>query len=1347
MKIFLASRFKEFENLREILSKKFKEFKEFKLSKIELIDLNDGKADYRDALQRSIDSVNDSAMMVIFVGDTYSENIHENEKLSITHLEYKTARENGINILPYYIGRYINHENFCSENDPENLKEFKREVFPDRNSISTYAVYNVKNDINKIAKRIIHDIIDNSKRFDINSHNELIVEVKKIFNAVSLIDSLNPQIISLENERYKFKIPISLIKKMYYEEWALIEHNISKKDNEIGLFISGDNKNGFFIELNKIGKSKSQSYEINDDNTIIRDILINCDSQIENEYLLFRELTLKQRYFYSIFKDFSHNIEYLIESDKFPSSKKKTLLFRLLALYYYEKGNYDLMRENFASCINLLEKNSENKLSGFFIGWAEKERELENIDKANEIYKKVIDLFNRPNSKARFNLAVYYKDNNESEKAVELFKDLVIDKDIEAPIPFYESSGFWQKFEDTIADKIKYGESKNATKLQDIIKDLAISLNKEGELDKSEKVLLQVSKIINNNDLLTKALINFYIKNDITKATKEITLLSKTNFNKFHLADLWLNYYKEKEMYSIAFDYVESFLKENHTEENIDFLYRNIGDMYHHKGDSYRSSLYYNKIVSKWIYSYDLYAMSLIKYNETKSLRIFKNYFHKTPYHNSFSRFTKNISRYVILCLKNKKHLDASKLINQLIKDRKVYNYEDGFFSFLHQQQLKLTADDTFFDILLKKSEDFSKDNNQKAIVYSNFAKHLIYKHKPDFSEQVDDYLEQVDDYFKSKKTSISFTEKIDIRRAITLFKKSLSLKKNPKISLEVAKCYFELEEFDKCTKKLNTLLKTEEKNRAHLYLLKISLLRKDSSEAYKNLHAINDFRIKQIGYFEIAKSEIDTINNNIYNYEKSIKNYNGLYRKLSFSIYLYSINNEKRSREVLEEINKNPISSNKINLIYHSAISVYQKPLPEKILISINNKFKTLMQYKNPHKFLITQLNTQIKKFPLNDKLYSLKFKYYFILKDFNECEKVLQSIIDYNLINRDTSSLFFSLSRSYYNFSNLNESKTVKFKKQVEVLIKASRFIKYALIGDERSLEYKQLYSIIFYKQGLNDKHKSANKEFVKGLSTVEKSTFFEYIVKEKNRINIHLYPEVLSDYFTKVEFYNGQEKTGATLLGKEKVKDSVSYIIYKSIEADNDFHKENCNDILNRIRTRLATYHFDAGKKLQEKKRFTNAKLNYSKAFFYQKNVYKSNGLRDSFIGSFLATIQYLEEFEYGIKICEMYLKTHKTAHIFHKYGNFLREKEKFESSFSAYDNAIDLADSEKHLGILNHNMLRLCYESDLANKLVIESEKVVSFTKNAYNKVLKFYPTFEYIEDSLKYKNYICDKYDK
>lgn len=93
-RIFISSRFAEFESLRKALAQRVKALPEH-----EIVDLDDGKSTANGPRDRSVDEIEHSDVVLVLAGQSYAE--HTDDRLSTTHLEIRTAFKKRIPMLAY----------------------------------------------------------------------------------------------------------------------------------------------------------------------------------------------------------------------------------------------------------------------------------------------------------------------------------------------------------------------------------------------------------------------------------------------------------------------------------------------------------------------------------------------------------------------------------------------------------------------------------------------------------------------------------------------------------------------------------------------------------------------------------------------------------------------------------------------------------------------------------------------------------------------------------------------------------------------------------------------------------------------------------------------------------------------------------------------------------------------------------------------------------------------------------------------------------------------------------------------------------------------------------------------
>jgi hypothetical protein len=168
--VFISSRFEEFSSLRKMISeKKFEGLDEIGLA-VKMLDHRNGIADSRSPTIASMEEATNSDIFVLFLGETYSEFLDNNNK-SYTHLEYDIAIDRGIKILAFPVGDCYNPDNEKLSDNPV-FGQWQERVL--RNNIhitaphtpSNYDVDELYNKINSSLKELIKQIIH--KQWDNN---------------------------------------------------------------------------------------------------------------------------------------------------------------------------------------------------------------------------------------------------------------------------------------------------------------------------------------------------------------------------------------------------------------------------------------------------------------------------------------------------------------------------------------------------------------------------------------------------------------------------------------------------------------------------------------------------------------------------------------------------------------------------------------------------------------------------------------------------------------------------------------------------------------------------------------------------------------------------------------------------------------------------------------------------------------------------------------------------------------------------------------------------------------------------------------------------------------------------
>jgi hypothetical protein len=196
MDVFLASRFEEFKEIRNKLSKKMSNYKS-----IEAIDLNNNLASHRSPLAESLFYVKKAEVMILLVGETYGT-IPDGETLSYTHLEYKEAIKESSNtvVLVFcigksYSGKYINYSN-----EDDNMKNWQVELEKNHRLSKFSGQEPIDTIIDKIMNTVLISIYDRnpSEDLDFEQDEELYIDIAEDENTNFLEDE---EITLLDNKK------------------------------------------------------------------------------------------------------------------------------------------------------------------------------------------------------------------------------------------------------------------------------------------------------------------------------------------------------------------------------------------------------------------------------------------------------------------------------------------------------------------------------------------------------------------------------------------------------------------------------------------------------------------------------------------------------------------------------------------------------------------------------------------------------------------------------------------------------------------------------------------------------------------------------------------------------------------------------------------------------------------------------------------------------------------------------------------------------------------------------------------------------------------------------------------
>lgn len=155
-KVFIASRFEEFKEIRVLLRKELLD------CNLIPIDLNDNQAVSAPPISRSLQSIRESDLVVLLIGDSYGTP-PKGEKKSYTHLEYDEAIQHKIPIYPFAIGHSYNN-NSIQYSNIQNMAEWQQCL----ENNHTLSMFTPDEDIKLIVHKIVTSVynIENQTWFD-----------------------------------------------------------------------------------------------------------------------------------------------------------------------------------------------------------------------------------------------------------------------------------------------------------------------------------------------------------------------------------------------------------------------------------------------------------------------------------------------------------------------------------------------------------------------------------------------------------------------------------------------------------------------------------------------------------------------------------------------------------------------------------------------------------------------------------------------------------------------------------------------------------------------------------------------------------------------------------------------------------------------------------------------------------------------------------------------------------------------------------------------------------------------------------------------------------------------------
>lgn len=947
------------------------------------------------------------------------------------------------------------------------------------------------------------------------------------------------------------------------------------------------------------------------------------------------------------------------------------------------------MRKAFEKAIHLSTEDNYKESTAFYMDWAERERKILNIPREIEIYHTVLEKYPFPkfNSRsARFLLAIHYFEKGEQEKAL-------------APISIdgyglFKVEDFWIWFKRFFTSLIRNGRSDKATIVQKIIVKIIGEIQRK-DASLAKDILENVNRVITNNTKLKRELIKSCFKTDLDLARQMILDWEETGKFPVSIAITYMDYYIHMNSFENALKHGLYFIESNPT-ANLGAIYNKLGVIY--SMFTYRdwetSISYFEKNDPQILSKNSSYAIALyfIDKDDSKAraLNILRNYFSE----NSESTNKRAISNYIKFCFWEKQPKQASSFLFNKIKQINADIYDDSFISFLFQQQLKWTKNMEVSELLFDKAISYADSDKQKAIVLSNYGKHIM------------------------------GTSDLNTYKAIELFEASILLKPDPYVELDVARCYFNLQQYDDCLSILSKIDDSEVTSHVQNMQILVHAKTENYNKIVELLPLLTDQKpLCQANYY-LAQDTSQSNQQRIAFYRSAVNNAKYYATAVEFAIFLHSIGNTTESTDLITSLVErytNPKDSINITSRYQNGISIYNSKPNNEQLEEIRLKVSKL---KSNNAFVLNKIDQLVDKHPLDVEILSIKFNYHFNTSHYPGCEYILGVLIKNNLVTKESLALFYKLARKYFYIANTSLIKDGNSPESLsKTLEKSQRYIEFVVKG-RGHLKDIQLYALIVYKKGNLKGHKAIIKRYTKGLDSQQLELLQTHIDNEKKRVKTFLWLDASLDYSNKLFLYKNKESEAASIIGHEKQTDK-SYALnnLRSIALDMAFHKQNKYYLLSTINTRLANYYYEI-------------EQNYQRALTFQKRVYKFKKYDLGFIGAFLRTLYLLEKFEFGLNACEFYLSKNRSSFLLRVHGNFLKENGVFANAYKSYQEALSLSKTDKEKAIIHNNILLLCHRCFEQHRRFASKKETLQIASDAYKASQKLNPFAEYLPSSVK-----------
>ena len=741
-------------------------------------------------------------------------------------------------------------------------------------------------------------------------------------NTINLIDYL------VALEQLNLFLPLSLAAKLKPNDWR-VEKEKLYNDNAYRSYSIIDTHTGPHLQLSEeiISTYTPQAYKESFPKTreclikIIRKIDVTNDSEFQ---LLNKLLNSAPRIKYIISNDLL--VKPMLYSFNSPLATTKIILINFfMAVEQYEINDLEQMRNCFKQAIALSKTDTRFKnFSGFYNQWAKFELQQNNVTKAENILIKLIQEFpQRKNRNAFFTLCLIYGKEEKIGKVFELIEKHNYHLE-------FDTQEFWIRLTKEVKFLLNQNERENAVALQGVFTDISKEYRIKGEEQLSTLIMSKLSEHLNQNYFLVRSSIYSNIaKGEMEKASDILTNFKQSDVNEDFKHALSIDFQIAQNNLGLAESSLRNFISQ--LTEPSDILYRKLYKVLYDQ-DKYEEVIHLKKEYQPKGYTlYPLIAYSYFKQRNYKNAyNLYQTFFHKNDGKSSTFQ-EKHISPFVTCLIINNETPQARLFISKLINQSRLNELSDSFLSFLFQQQLRLTINTNQFDTILNSALEYARNDKQKAIVMSNFAKNISYENL-------------------SNSNNNNYA-------AIYYFKKSLQYSYDEIVILELALSYCKVGDAIKAKEAIKEI--DDEIHQSKLIKIRKMI---ENIEKHGSMYDVEKtLQEDEIDFLNTIKStKLKFKKNNIDKIDDLIKKYPNNSRLINAKLnYLWNHNRIESCETLVEEI----IKSEKINKKTSKSLYSFSNRYLNRIITILNriNNFNT----KNLHALRkrYTKITTWIDK------------------------------------------------------------------------------------------------------------------------------------------------------------------------------------------------------------------------------------------------------------------------------------------------------------------------------------------------------------------------------------------------